>query len=263
LEAQDAVDTNGQLVLPVKTKLKVCVLTSTGNAGKTTSSAYFLVPRLSDAVFMSVESINQSAVDWGFTNVQTFTGSQFGDVITEMVLEDDRPVVLDVGASNIESLFAAMGNYAGAVDEFDLFIIPAIADKKSLEEAAKIIEQLHVMGVPSHKILLLPNRVSSARPEVEFGPLFKYIRSSGKAIIDPAIYVPESSVFADLMRLHMTIETLLDGTNYRELATKARATGDADAAFEYAQKYVLCRHATLLKDHLDKAFRVMWKKIDG
>lgn len=251
--------------LPVKTTDKVCVVTSSGNAGKTTISAYFLAPRLENAMFLSVESVNQSAIDWGFTNVEIFKGNQFGDIITTIVLEDDRPVVLDVGASNIESLFAAMGEFTNAGNEFDLFIVPAFPDKKSVEEGVKVIEQLRAMGVPPEKIYVLPNFIRTANPltSPDLPALFRYLESTGNALFNLEVFLPENPVFVDLRREHLTIEDALDGTDYRALAKQAMAEGDRESGIKYAKRYTLVGLTDSLKSHLDRIFRIMWSETHG
>lgn len=249
------------LVLPVKTTTRICVLSSTGNAGKTTASAYFLAPRMENTLFMAAETLNQNAKDWGFADVLTFTGDQFGEMITEMLMEDDRPVLADIGASNIERFYTAMGNYANAVSEFQIWCIPVNSDKKSIEEAARTVVQLNELGVSPHQIVVLPNRVKTNFPEEEFGPLFTYVQDNKNALIDPAVYLPESQVFSDLMQAQLSMESLLDGTDYRALSKEARRNGNNDEAYDYARKYVLCQQAASLKAHLDEAFRKMWSMI--
>ena len=68
--------------------MKVAVINYSGSVGKTLVSTYLLAPRLKDAKFFAVETINQSASDLGIENVTSFKGDDFSRLIEDVVFED-------------------------------------------------------------------------------------------------------------------------------------------------------------------------------
>lgn len=74
--------------------MKVAVINYSGSVGKTLVSTYLLAPRLKDAKFFAVETINQSASDLGIENVTSFKGDDFSRLIEDVVLKMQRLLIL-------------------------------------------------------------------------------------------------------------------------------------------------------------------------
>ena len=89
--------------------MKVAVINYSGSVGKTLVSTYLLAPRLKDAKFFAVETINQSASDLGIENVTSFKGDDFSRLIEDVVFED--AAIIDIGASNVEAFLMAMSRF--------------------------------------------------------------------------------------------------------------------------------------------------------
>lgn len=229
--------------------MKIAVLNYNGSAGKTTMAHYLLVPRMPNAKFYSIESINQSASDLGAKNVEQFKGKQAGDLIESLVLDDDA--VVDIGASNIESLMEAMSRFAGSEAEFDLYLIPVTADQKSWEESLRTVEMLAEIGVPADNILLLPNKIKEDA-EKEIPAVFTYVKRSKKAKIKPDTFVFESEIYTYLTARKLNFATLLDDTkDYRALA---KAETDPEKRKEYARMVRWTMMARPVQTNLDEVF---------
>ncbi|WP_407214011.1 plasmid stabilization protein [Enterobacter kobei] len=74
--------------------MKVAVINYSGSVGKTLVSTYLLAPRLKDAKFFAVETINQSASDLGIENVTSFKGDDFSCLIEDVFLKMQRLLIL-------------------------------------------------------------------------------------------------------------------------------------------------------------------------
>ena len=81
--------------------MKAAVINFSGNVGKSTVARHMLLPRIEDAEFVSVESIN---ADEGGGN--TVRGRQFGALSEQLLLIDSA--VIDVGSSNVEDFVGLM-----------------------------------------------------------------------------------------------------------------------------------------------------------
>jgi hypothetical protein len=232
--------------------MKIAILNFSGSVGKTVAATHLLKPRMPDAVFFAVESINQSATDLGVADVEQLQGRHYGDLLEKLILEDDA--IIDIGASNIEAFFEAASRYAGAIDEFDLFIIPVTPEQKAWQESLKSVEALAAIGVQPEKIRLLPNRIEK-NPVDEIPAIFKYVAKSKKAWIDANAFIYESEIYGYLAHKKISFDTLLSAdVDYRALA---KAEQDEDKAKEYARMYRWTRMAIPVNNNLNDCFRTL------
>lgn len=113
--------------------MKVLVTNLSGNVGKSTLAHHLLSPRMNDAKFISVESINSDG-----TEDETIRGKQFGEVLEVLPIYDD--LIVDVGASNIEDLLKMMRQYRGSHEDFDYFVIPTTKEAKQMRDTISTID---------------------------------------------------------------------------------------------------------------------------
>ncbi|HGA2320758.1 TPA: StbB family protein [Pseudomonas putida] len=231
---------------------KYAVLNYTGSAGKTVIAAHLLQPRMPEATFYAVESINQSAKDLGVKDVIQLRGNNVGELLEKMVLDDDA--IIDIGASNIEPFFEAASRFAGAIDDFDMFIVPVTPEQKAWQESLKTVEALAAVGVPAEKIILLPNRILKD-PQEEIPAVYKYVKNTKKAQISTRAFIFESEVFQFLAHRKISFAELLnDDIDYRALA---RQEEDEEKAKEYARMYRWTKQAIPVNNNLADCFNVL------
>jgi hypothetical protein len=232
--------------------MKIAVLNYSGSVGKTVAAHHLLKPRMPDAAFFSVETINQSASDLGASAVSQLQGKKFGELLEALVLEDDA--IIDVGASNIEPFFEAMSRFSDAEQEFDLYVIPVTPDQKAWQESLKTVEALVNIGVASEKIRLLPNRIA-ANPVDEIPAIFNYAKKTRKAWVNADAYLFESEIYAYLAAKRIGFNELIDdNVDYRALA---KAETDSGKARDYARMYRWKKLAIPVRNNLDDAFTAL------
>ncbi len=232
--------------------MKIAVLNYSGSVGKTVAAHHLLKPRMPEAAFFSVETINQSASDLGASEVSQLQGKKFGELVEALVLEDEA--IIDVGASNIESFFESMSRFSDSEREFDLYVVPVTADQKAWQESLKTVEALSNLGVHPEGIHLLPNRIV-ADPADEIPAIFNYVKKTGKARISEHAYLFESEIYGYLAAKRMSFTELIDdGIDYRELA---RSEADSGKAKEYARMYRWKKLAIPVRNNLDDAFMAL------
>jgi len=232
--------------------MKIAVLNYSGSVGKTVAAHHLLKPRMPDAAFFSVETINQSASDLGALEVSQLQGKKFGELLEALVLEDDA--IVDVGASNIESFFESMSRFSDAEHEFDLYVVPVTPDQKAWQESLKTVEALSNIGVSSKNIRLLPNRIV-ADPADEIPAIFKYVENTKKARISEEAYLFESEIYGYLAAKRMSFTELIDdGIDYRALA---KSEMDSEKAKDYARMYRWKKLAIPVRNNLDDAYAAL------
>jgi hypothetical protein len=232
--------------------MKIAVLNYSGSVGKTVAAHHLLKPRMPDAAFFSVETINQSASDLGALEVSQLQGKKFGELLEALVLEDDA--IVDVGASNIETFFESMSRFSDAEHEFDLYVVPVTPDQKAWQESLKTVEALSNIGVSAKNIRLLPNRIV-ADPADEIPAIFNYVEKTKKARISEEAYLFESEIYGYLAAKRMSFTELIDdGIDYRALA---KSEMDAEKAKDYARMYRWKKLAIPVRNNLDDAYTAL------
>src|SRR6478672_9802526 len=115
--------------------MKVAVINFSGNVGKTTIARHLLAPRIAGAEVISIESINADD-----SQAAAFRGSQFGELQEYLQAVDN--VVVDIGASNVESLLGLMRKYRGSHEDFDYFVIPTVPALKQQQDTIATLAEL-------------------------------------------------------------------------------------------------------------------------
>lgn len=232
--------------------MKIAVLNYSGSVGKTVAAHHLLKPRMPDAAFFSVETINQSASDLGASEVSQLQGKKFGELLEALVLEEDA--IVDIGASNIESFFESMSRFSDSEREFDLYVIPVTPDQKAWQESLKTVEALSNIGVEAGSIRLLPNRIVAA-PADEIPAIFNYVKKTKKARISEDAYLFESEIYGYLAAKRMSFTELIDdGIDYRALA---KSETDSEKAKDYARMYRWKKLAIPVRNNLDDAYTAL------
>lgn len=232
--------------------MKIAVLNYSGSVGKTVAAHHLLKPRMPDAAFFSVETINQSASDLGASEVSQLQGKKFGELLEALVLEDDA--IVDIGASNIEPFFESMSRFSDSEREFDLYVIPVTADQKAWQESLKTVEALSNIGVDSGSIRLLPNRIV-ADPADEIPAIFNYVKKTKKARITEEAYLFESEIYGYLAAKRMSFTELIDdGIDHRALA---KSEIDPEKAKDFARMYRWKKLAIPVRNNLDDAYTAL------
>lgn len=231
--------------------LKWLILSYSGSVGKTVTSTHLLYPRIPGARFVAIETINESATDLGVAEVQQLQGKKVRELLETLVLED--AAIVDVGASNIETLFAEMTRFHGATDEFDLIVIPVCPDDKSWKEGLKTVESLLQIGVDPARIRILPNKIKED-PREEIPAVYAYAKKN-KIPMNPDAFVFESEVYGFLAHHKMSFRDLLaDGRDYR---AEARAATDPAERSRLARLHSWTSQAKPVQQNLDVAFQAL------
>lgn len=232
--------------------MKIAVLNYSGSVGKTVAAHHLLKPRMPEAAFFSVETINQSASDLGASEVSQLHGKKFGELLEALVLEDDA--IVDVGASNIEAFFESMSRFSDSEREFDLYVVPVTPDQKAWQESLKTVEALCNIGVSAENIRLLPNRIVTD-PAEEIPAIFNYVKKTRKARISGNAYLFESEIYGYLAAKRMSFTELIDdGIDYRALA---KSETDSEKARDYARMYRWKKLAIPVRNNLDDAYTAL------
>ena len=232
---------------------KVVCLNYSGSVGKTLTSTYLIKPRMPNARFFAIETINKSASDLGVKDVMNLKGENVGELIEEIVFEDEA--IVDIGASNIEPFLAIASKYENALQEFDCFIIPVTPDDKAWQESITTAIALSKAGIKKDKIIFLPNRIKNT-PEDDIDAVYDWVKQKKLATIFPDAYIYESEIFEYLAHYKISFEDLLseDPEEFKKKAKEAVSPEDRQAA---ARRYRWMKLAAPVKRNLDKTFDIL------
>ena len=225
--------------------MKVAVLNFSGNVGKTTVAAHLLKPRMGDAPVYSIESTNAGA-DADGLDVEKMKGKKFGQLVDELMTLD--AAIIDVGASNVEDFLKLMQQYDGSHEEFDVFIIPVVKEKKVQADTVNTIRALQQLGIPKKKIRMVFNKLDTDESVIdEFAPLFGLAESEKSFTTRQEAVIYANEVFE-----------LLNTTDYR---ARIRDTTDLFEREASIRMVSLKRLAVTANKNLDDVFKVLFGKL--
>ena len=192
--------------------MKIAVINFSGNVGKTTIARHLLAPRVPGAEIIQVESVNS---DDGPSIQEALRGKQFSMLLDALAVTESA--VVDVGASNAEDFLNKMQQYHGSHEDFDLFVVPAVARVKQQRDTISTIEALHGLGVQPKKIKVVLNLLEhDDLPESVFAGLAAYSKESKTFSFNARAAIRASEIFAKIGQTGQTIADLLsDQTDFK------------------------------------------------
>jgi hypothetical protein len=226
--------------------MKVAVINFSGNVGKSTVARHLLLPRMPEAEFVAVESIN---ADEG--TGESVRGKQFGQLQEQLLLID--AAVIDIGASNVEDFIKLMQLYRGSHEDFDFFVVPAVKEAKQIKDTIATISALTAMGVPADRIRVVFNKLDADETvEEAFYPLIAYHTDTKSFRYTPKAVLQYSELYQKLRTHRLTVaELLADATDYKaRLRTAANPEEKAHAAAMISMR----RLAASAQDNLDAVY---------
>ena len=231
--------------------MKIAVINFSGNVGKSTVARHLFLPRLTQARYIPVASINSDGSD-----EEAIRGKQFGELMEALALMDDA--VVDIGASNVEDFVARMKQYRGSHEDFDFFIVPTIARNKQLRDTISTIDALAEIGVPAKKIRLVFNMVEVDDPvERAFSALFEYHAASKSFTLRPDAVIQMNDIYGKLKGQDASIEDILKDPT--DLKAELKAATSPDEKLRLSQRIGIKRLAAGVKEELDACFKAVTK----
>lgn len=229
--------------------MKICVLNSSGNVGKSLITRELFYSRLTDPLIIEVETVNKGSKEIGHLNVTQFKS---GDDFTNLYLKlmEIENVIVDIGASNLANFWEQMSAFDGVVGLFDKFVIPTTSGDKEMTDTYKTIAFLRSQGIDDSKIDVVFNRVKSS-VQNEFQILL-----SADFDFDKDLYVKESSLFKDLGLMKQTINDIYneDLNFYKPLILSET---DPREKLLLVKKDLSNRMAHTIKYNLDAVFKMI------
>lgn len=229
--------------------MKIAIINFSGNVGKTTVARHLLLPRMANAVVVSIESAN---ADEGETDA--LNGKQFTRLQRAMQVTDD--LIVDIGASNIEDLLESMEKFKGSHEDFDFFVVPTVADAKQLRDTANTVAKLASIGVEPARIRIVLNRVDNGTPiEDQFSTLVKYLAENPLCTFNEKCALTENEIYQLVKHDSRSIGDLAaDTTDFKGLIAKAATT---DEKIKLADRLAIKRLAAGVLPELDECFKTL------
>jgi len=227
--------------------MKVAVLNNSGNVGKTTVARHLLAPRMGNCPILFVETINEGG------DASQFKGRDFRQVLIELALLDSA--VVDIGSSNIESVFAQLHRLHDAHEDFDFYVVPTVSSQKQQRDTVNTLNALLEIGVETSRIKLVFNMVE---PGDKVADVFPDLVAVAKANGMSTEAVIHSNEVYPLIGTRDLAENVVNIAALKELAAKAT---DQDEKRKLATAVSIARLATGAKAELDSVFQAMFPAV--
>lgn len=200
--------------------MKIIVVNSSGNVGKSVICREILQPRIPNSKIVEIESYNSSSSMFNLNTIK-YDGSEEFSTFYNFILSPAN-VIFDIGASEIGNFFVNAQEFTGVLDMFDLFIVPTRNSSKIMEDTIKTINLLENQGVDTSKIKVVFNEVDR-KVEKEFAPLLDY-KFKFDFEFDTSLKLKKTCFLKDLDLLKTTILDVYhpEEKYYRELLLREK-----------------------------------------
>lgn len=230
--------------------MKIFLLNSSGNVGKSTIAREVFAPRMKDALIVEIETVNSSSAK--FPNLQT-KKYKADDDFTQIYMDliENENVIVDVGASNLSAFWTEMSKFAGVATLFDLFVVPTRSNDKIQEDTYKTIRFLRSEGIDDGSIKVIFNGVEHG-VERDFEMLL-----SVDFAFDTSLYLDKNeSLFNDLGFLRQTIADIYtpDTEKYKSKILKEK---DPAEKIRLLKMDLANRMAAPVKERMDYIFETV------
>lgn len=231
--------------------MRVCLVSTTGSVGKTTIAAHVLHPRMPEAVMLAVETVNETGGELGL-EVERLKGQHFAEVYKQLLVQDF--LLVDVGASNVESFLSGMVRFDGCHEHIERFVVPVTPGVKEVRECIKTVKILAGLGVPAERIRVVFNRVEESVAD-EFAPVLAFARKEGLCVANPDAAIFENEVYGMLAikRIGMSA-ALADKTDYHAELRGIRRQDDPKRYNHISDMLVIQALARAASRNLDRVF---------
>lgn len=209
--------------------MKILVINSTGNVGKSFIAREVLYPLLSEEkTLYEIEKFNEGSDKLVGKNVhyKCIEPSKIDEIVPELLLTDNA--VIDVGASSIDE-FLQNSKEHNLFDIIDMIIIPTVLESKQVADTIKIVKELQKYGSSEEKIFIVLNKVKrelnnnkSIEQNTHYNSLALSFSSTGVEY-DPEYRLPEYEVVDKISELELSIaDVLADKTDYMKEIEKIK-----------------------------------------
>jgi len=225
--------------------MKIAVVNTSGNTGKTTVTRHVLEPRMPGVKVFSVGGYEE------------IPGADIEKVHIDM--QDLDTAIVDMGILSIGNALSVWKQQPQLLEDFDYFIVPTVPEEKQQNDAISTIKRLAHYGVPPKKIKLVLNMVNADEirdiPKL-FKLLLSFVETEKLCMLNPGAAVLRSEIFDILFSLNKSVtEVLADDTDYRGMLREATDLGSR----EYTLNMLLAKSlAKSVNQNLDDVFQVLF-----
>lgn len=233
--------------------MKIAILNSSGNVGKSVISRELFYPRLENAEIVEVETVNAGSKELPQLRVMQFrAGDDFAELYLKIMTVEN--IIVDIGASNLSNFWVQMKTFAGIESIFDYFIVPTVPEPKEMTDTFKTLAFLEENEIDPSKVKVVFNKVKTT---VDHD--FALLVGAMKRDWDYRLEIPNSSVFSDLGFLRKTIEEIYneDLNFYKE---KILSEKDPQEKLKLVKIDLANRQAVGLRKRLDTIFEAITGK---
>ncbi|GAB3628086.1 plasmid stability protein StbB [Pandoraea terrae] len=240
--------------------VKILVIHSTSLVGKSTIVASLLHPQLNSPGVFSVETQNQGAGRYGI-DVVRYCASNFQQLFDDIILEPND-LIVDVSASQYFYIMDEFDRVRGAINDFNVVIVPTTPDGRVQEDTIGAIEMLRKVGLQLEKLRVLFNRATADQdndPDIQFERVIRYLKETPGLYYYEGLVVYESPIHADLHEEGLSFHQMMnDRTDYRTaLDEEIRRDPRGAETIRLVRTLAIQRTVASVKENLDHVFAAL------
>jgi hypothetical protein len=177
----------------------------------------------------------------------------------EDILLETNDLIVDVGASQYADMMKEFARLRGAINDFDVVIVPTTPDGRVQEETLTTIEALRKVGLHMDKLRILFNRTTIDDDEdlpVQYEDLIAHLLSDPSIPYHKDLVLYENPIHGDLRDANLSFQQMeRDHTDYSRAVAQARQNDPkGPETLRLVRLLAIQRAVASAKAQLDKAF---------
>lgn len=232
--------------------MKVCVINRSGNVGKTTICKDLLLPNMPEAKLARFEDINASS---GEASIEL--SAEKLPAFLEAIALEVADFVIDIGGSNAKGIEDHMTEMQGAINDFEFFVLPCIAEFKARADTIRTAEALIQLGVPPEHIVVIHNKIPVAQygeRHSMIGDVVAHAEANGYRVLDAGLVLSDAFEITFKSGIPLQELALKDPNEYKMMAREAKGAGDSAKAEGLVRLMTATRLAKTAVKCLDDAW---------
>lgn len=204
---------------------KILVVHVASHVGKSAIVVSLLHPRMNSPRVFSVDKQNFDASAYGIEVVR-FDASGLTKIM-DTIAAEPGDLIVDVGFLQFNDMMREFSRLQGAINDFDIVIVPTTPDRRAQEETITTVLTLLNVGLETEKLRIIFNRMRGDPEdglEDEFDQILAFGRSNDAIPIYDDLVIRENDLHSDLRIARVSFQQMIsDCTDYKAAVTEAVA----------------------------------------
>jgi uncharacterized protein (UPF0335 family) len=239
--------------------MKIMMINSTGNVGKTTITREVIAGNLKECAVLEIDTSNSGNKKFSdkFFSYARHSGQELEEIYSYLNIHEN--IAIDIGSSNIVDFLREASELEGLLEMIDIFIVPTTHNMKQMQDTLATVKTLiNGLDIAPEKIYAIASLVNNKKTiDEDFKVLFGTAKKLGFSA-NKELSIIQTKTINDAEKEGKRIFDIVnDGIDYKALMKEAREKGDIEKVKEYSKIDLLKMRAKNVTQDFTRIFNLI------